>query len=259
MTGTESYYRRAAADLYDPTGHAQGAWSPEEQHIAPVAGLIAHAIDRHDPRPDLALAKLGYEILGFIPLRRTHVEVRTIRPGRTIEQLQAVASVEGREVVRATAWRLLRSDTSAVAGTHLPQLPDPESVPTLQGIAQWGGGFIESLEVRSAAPEEPGRGWAWLRTPLPLVADEHVGPTAGYVALVDTANGIATRVSPQHWVFPNVDLVVHLVARPEPGWVGLDTTVTFGSAGVGLTTTSLHDVTGPIGRAEQILTVRPAP
>ncbi|EFF89683.1 conserved hypothetical protein [Streptomyces sp. e14] len=58
---------------------------------------------------------------------------------------------------------------------------------------------------------------------------------------------------------PNVDLTVHLHRRPEGGWTGLDTTVVFGPSGQGLTSTVLHDVRGPVGRAEQILTVRPIP
>jgi hypothetical protein len=39
--------------------------------------------------------------------------------------------------------------------------------------------------------------------------------------------------------------------------VGLDTTVVFGPDGVGLTSTVLHDAHGPVGRSEQMLTVRP--
>jgi hypothetical protein len=38
--------------------------------------------------------------------------------------------------------------------------------------------------------------------------------------------------------------------------VGLDTTVVFGPDGAGLTTSVLHDRTGPVGRSEQLLTVR---
>ncbi len=58
-------------------------------------------------------------------------------------------------------------------------------------------------------------------------------------------------------MFPNVDLTVHLHRRPEGHWSGLDTTVTFGPNGRGVTSTVLHDVTGPVGHAQQILTLRP--
>ena len=39
--------------------------------------------------------------------------------------------------------------------------------------------------------------------------------------------------------------------------MGLDTTVVFGPDGASLTTTVLHDLSGPVGRSEQLLTVRP--
>lgn len=78
---------------------------------------------------------------------------------------------------------------------------------------------------------------------------------------MDTANGIAVRQPPTEWMFPDVDLTVHLHLHRQPrgAWTGLDTTVTFGPSGQGLTSTVLHDVHGPVGRAQQILTVRPQP
>jgi hypothetical protein len=78
-----------------------------------------------------------------------------------------------------------------------------------------------------------------------------------FIALVDTANGIAVRHSPQDWMFPNVDLTVHLHRQPTGSWVGLDTTVIFGPAGHGMTSTVLHDILGPVGQATQTLTLRP--
>ena len=37
------------------------------------------------------------------------------------------------------------------------------------------------------------------------------------------------------------------------------TTVVFGPTGQGLTSSVLHDESGPVGRAEQTLTIRPMP
>jgi hypothetical protein len=59
-----------------------------------------------------------------------------------------------------------------------------------------------------------------------------------------------------NYVFPNVDLQVHLYREPTGEWVGLANSVTFGPDGIGLTSTVLHDANGPVGRAEQILTIR---
>ena len=109
-----------------------------------------------------------------------------------------------------------------------------------------------------AAPH-PGRGTAWITSDFELVAGEAAGPLASYVKLIDTANGIATRVRPTEWMFPNVDLTIHLHRQPEGRWVGLDTTVVFGPTGQGITSTVLHDLAGAVGHAHQQLTVRPLP
>lgn len=81
----DAYFVQEGEDRYVPTRHVQGAWRATEQHVAPLAGLLAHAIETNDPRPGLRLARLHYEILGVIALAPTQVRVSTIRRGRTIE------------------------------------------------------------------------------------------------------------------------------------------------------------------------------
>jgi len=259
---SEAYYARLGGDRFQPKIHVQGAWNDDEQHMAPVSGLLAHALECHEPHPGLTLARVNYEILGFIGFAPTEVRVRTLRQGRTIELLEAVASVDGRDVVRALAWRLIAQDTAAVAGGLPRAMPSPGVCAAVDATGIWSGGFIRSIEVRRAPGGEPGKGRVWVRTALPLIEGEPVSRVAAYLGLVDTANGLNVRLNPREWVFPNVDLTVHLYRTPEGGpgrWIGLDTLVTVGAEGVGLTSTTLHDERGPVGRAEQILTVRPTP
>lgn len=252
-----TFYLRLADGSYQPTLHVQGAWLDHEQHMAPVGGLITHAIEHYEPREDLQLARVTFEILGQMPATPTRVDVEILRPGRTIELMAATMVINERIAVRARAWRLAISDTTAVAGHEFEPMPHPDTVPVWDMADYWSGGYIDGLEVRRVGDSRPGRGRAWLRSPYDLVKGEPSSPTAHFLRLVDTANGIATRVSPREWMFPNTDLTVHLFRRPEGSWVGLDTTVTFGPSGVGLTSSVLHDLHGPVGRAEQILTVRP--
>ncbi|MFD9248914.1 hypothetical protein ACFVZP_03220, partial [Streptomyces bottropensis] len=70
-------------------------------------------------------------------------------------------------------------------------------------------------------------------TPLGLVVGVPASPLASYLALVDPVNRIAVRQLPSAWVFPSVDLTVHLHRPPRGPWTGLDTTVTVGGAGAG--------------------------
>lgn len=254
-----AYYTRLGEDRFQPTLHTQGAWVAHEQHMAPVGGLLVHAIESHEPREDLQLAKVTFEILGQIAAEESHLAVEVVRPGRTIELVEARLSVRDRLAVRATAWRLTRLDTTSVEGTPWEPMPAPDAFEAHSGMAQWPGGYIASLEFRRDPASTPGRGRMWLRTDKSLVQGEKASAYAEFCKLVDTANGVATRVSPKDWMFPNTDLSIHLFREPTGDWVGFDTAVTFGPSGVGLTSTTLHDLHGPVGRAEQILTVRPAP
>ncbi|MFF7314036.1 acyl-CoA thioesterase domain-containing protein [Streptomyces sp. NPDC008137] len=259
---TGSYFEPIDEHRYKPTGHASGAWDPAEQHFSPLAGLLVHAIDRQrDARSysRLNLSRISFDILGRLALDECEIRVETVRPGRTIELVEAVALIGGRPVVRARAWFLADSDTAEVAGGDTGRLTPPESLAPWPLTSVWPGGYIASLDVRPLAPPRPGRTKAWISTSLDLVAGQTASPLASYIALVDTANGIAVRQSPDRWMFPNVDLTVHLHRRPEGPWTGLDTTVTFGATGQGVTSTVLHDLAGPVGHAQQILTVRPVP
>ncbi len=256
---TPAYYLPLGAEVFQPTLRAQGAWYPYEQHMAPVAGLLAHVIETHEPRPDLQLSRVTYEILGLIPAAPSTIRVRTLRPGRTIELVEATMTILDREVVRATGWRLSRQDTAQVAGGFWDPLPEPDSMQPWTGSRLWGGGFIASLDFRTVPGSQPGSGTAWIRSDTELVAGEAAGDVARFIALVDTANGIATRAHPAEWMFPNTDLTIHLFRTPRPGWVGFDTEVIFGETGVGLTSSKLYDERGAVGRSEQILTVREMP
>lgn len=257
---TGSYYEPIDEHRYKPTPHAGGAWDTDEQHFSPLGGLIVHAIDRHlaaRPEGGLVLSRISFDILGRLALDECEIRVETIRPGRTIELLEAVVLMAGRPVVRARAWLLASGDTGAVAGGGADKLAPPESPASWPMASVWPGGYIASVDVRPLAPPQPGRTTAWVSTGLDLVAGRTASPLASYIALVDTANGIAVRQSPTAWMFPNVDLTIHLHRQPEGTWTGLDTTVTFGPTGQGITSTVLHDVLGPVGHAQQILTVRP--
>ncbi|MFJ8434785.1 thioesterase family protein [Kitasatospora sp. NPDC094019] len=260
----ESYYQRTGARTFKPTAHAGGAWSPDEQHFSPLAGLVVHAIDgwlAERPGGDrgLTLGRIGYDILGRLALDECEITVESVRPGRTIELLEATVVIGGRAVVRARAWLLATLDTSAVADSPVEPLPAPEGLATWAMAEEWDGAFVASIDLRRVPPTRRGRTTAWLSSRVDLVAGEPSSALASFVALVDAANGIAVQQDPADWMFPNVDLTVHLHRQPRGPWTGLDTTASFGPTGQGLTSSVLHDVDGPVGQAEQILTVRPQP
>jgi hypothetical protein len=221
--------------------------------------LLAHVVERdHGARrgDDWLLGRLSYDILGKVPVEEVATEVRVIRPGRTVELVEATLGHHGRPAVLLRAWLLQPNDTAGLQGTPVRHLPPPSAMPVWPATTVWPGGFIASAEVRRAEAE-PGRAAFWVRTPLPLIRDEQVSRLASTAGLLDIANGMTVRVSPREVAFPNVDLTAHFFLEPRGDWVGFDTSVSFGPTGIGLTSSVLHDVYGPIGTSSQILTVRP--
>lgn len=259
MSGeTEPYYRDLGNGRFAATVHTQGAWNPREQHMGPVSGILVHSLEKFQPREDLRMARVSYDILGLIPDGEFKIVTSMLRPGRTIELVQAELVSGGRTAVRATAWRLQRSDTSAIeGGEDTPMSGLPESASEIK-LDEWPGGYIRSIEIRTLPGHAPGHGRAWIRSLHPLVAPGGFSDVARLIGVADTSNGIATRVDPGPggYAFPNVDLQVHLYREPQGEWLGLQNSVTFGSDGIGLTSTVLCDLSGPFGRAEQILTLR---
>jgi hypothetical protein len=253
-----TYFERLDERRFQPTAHVGGGWNPEEQHVAPPMGLLAHAVelDRDRRRDDgLALARLSYDILGVLTMTEVEVDVRVVRAGRTIELVEAVMTQHDRTAVVLRAWLMARGDTAALAGSDLPRLDPPSAVASWDPTTVWPGGFIASVDLRRSLAA-PGRGSFWVRSDVPLL-DEAVAPTAHVVRLFDITNGMTVRADPAAVRFPNLDLTAHLFRDPEPGWLGFDTTVSFGPAGHGLTSSVVHDESGPLGTVAQTLTVRP--
>ena len=129
-----------------------------------------------------------------------------LRPGRTIELIQAELVSGGRTAVRATAWRLQKSDSSTIAGLEDERMPGPDELVEPAILTEWPGGYIQSIEVRQVTGHRPGHGRAWLRTKHPLVDGEAFTAASRLIGLIDTSNGIATRVKPGpgSYAFPNV-------------------------------------------------------
>ncbi len=241
---------------------AQGTWRDDELHMAPVSGLLVAEIEAHEPRPELRLARLSFEILGTLHYGPLTVTTRTVRPGRTIELVESRLEARGRDVLVARAWRLATLDTTEEAVTRdgtLAPLEDCEPFPEMN--RRWPGGYIQSLQVRVAADHAPGHGRCWSTTSVDMIAGEPTSDLVRLMGMVDTANGVAPVLTagPGGYAFPNVDLQVHLYRDPAGPWLGYETTSNLGADGIGVTSTVLHDRHGAFGRSEQIQTIRRIP
>ncbi|AMJ44765.1 thioesterase family protein [Corynebacterium stationis] len=256
-----AYFIRQGANTFLATPETGGAWNPEEQHIAPMIGLLTHLTEldhkQRDEEAALVPGRMSVEILGVLGYEPFDVEVEVVRPGRTIELVEAVCIQNGRPAVRMRTWFMAQTDTSAIAGTAFSSIPGPTAEKSFPGLGtNWSGGFVESINGYRK-PGELGRGFAWWQTDTKLIESEPVSNLAAFMGLMDMTNGIVVRKDPSEVIYPNLDLTAHLFRMPEGKWLGADVSVSFGANGIGETHSVIHDENGPVGTCSQILTVRP--
>lgn len=258
-TQTREAFFVCDGDRYTPTELTRGPWAPDAQHAGPSAALIGREIERAGGLAGGQVARITLEILRPIPIAPLRVAAEVVRPGRSVELLEASLSDEAGELVRGRAWRL------RTARLDLPdRLPGDEPPPgpkesTAKPFFATGApvGYHTAMEVRFAAGAftELGPATAWMRMRCTLVAGEDPSPLTRVLVAADSGNGVSATLDYDRYTFLNTDLSVSLRRLPASDWVCLDSVTHPEPHGVGLADTALYDERGPIGRATQTLLV----
>jgi hypothetical protein len=253
-----SFYESLGEGRFLATRHTTGPWDAGAQHAGPPSALLARAVEQVAPRDEVVVARMTVEILGPIPVAELHLAARLARPGRSVELVEASLSAEGREVARASAWRIRRTTGTEVASGLPAPVPLPDEQPEVHPDG-WVEGYLQAMEWRWAAGHftQPGPATVWGRMRHHLVDDERPSPLQRVMALADSGNGISSSLDPRRWWFINPELSVHLHREAVGEWVCLDATTTVTEGGVGLATSVLSDEQGPIGVGAQSLLVGP--
>jgi hypothetical protein len=252
---TAAFFLPRADGRYEASEHTSGPWDPRLQHAGPPAALIGRALERCEPRPEMLISRLTFEILHAVPVGEVEVTTRVARPGRSVELLEASLSAAGREVVRASAWRVLRAPegTATPLPYELPPLPDAEAPMP----AQLESGYLKAVEWRPVRGGflEPGPAAAWTRIRVPVVEGEAPTGLQRLLAVADSGNGISGTLDMSRWWFINPELTVHLEREPQGEWICLDAATSIRPGGAGLATSILSDLQGPVARGAQTLYV----
>ena len=253
----EQHANGSVTAYYRSNIHAQGAWNPHEQHMAPATGLLCAELEQFQPRSDMRIGRVSLDIFGLIVFGEFTITTRMIRAGKTIELMESEMQANGKTCIVARAWKMMTQDTTDISGLEDSAIEHPENFPIWEGMKDWPGGFIRSTETRCNTERRAGKGVVWITNDLDMVENQLTSDFVHLMGMVDTANGIVSRQQPlKGWAFPNLDLQIHLHRLPQGKWLGIEAVQQFGNDGVGITSAVLHDVQGPFGRSEQILTLR---
>ncbi len=261
---SSTFYEPLGDGRYRSTEHTIGPWGPDSQHGGPPAALLARAIEQESPSWPATVGRVSVDILGPVPIEELTVRSRVVRPGRSVELVEATLDVEERTVMRAQAWRIreaelelppLPSSHDDPAVDPIPPFPESES-PSRPG---WGGGYLRAIEWRFAGGDWHERGPAtiWARMRYPLVPDEEPTGLQRVLTVADSGNGISNVLPINGWFFINTELTVHLAAVPVGEWMCLDARTRVDARGFGLATSRLFDRTRLVGRGAQTLYVGP--
>jgi hypothetical protein len=252
-----AFYEPLGGGRYLGTESTAGPWNREHQHAGPPAALLGRALEQVAPRADMLLARLSFDILGAIPVGEVEIEAQVIRPGRSVELLEATLHAGGRPAVIARGWRtLVTAAPSAGDDPAPPPIPDGpnEPPPMLDGF-----GYGAAVELRFAAGgwNERGPATAWTRLAVPVVDGEEPTGLQRLLAVADSGNGISAVMSWDEWLFINPELTVHLRREARGEWICLDAATTVTAGGTGLARSTLSDADGVVGHGAQSLLVMP--
>lgn len=254
----DAFYLPHGENRFLPTEHTAGPWTPDAQHFGPPAALLVRALEGIPADTVMTLARVTVEILGPAPLTELTVTAKLQRPGRSVELLSAELTTADRAVARATAWRIIASDTTDIAAGSAAPLPPPDSCPAAEWPREWHTGYLDAIEWRAihGMVHAPGPAAAWARQRVPLVDGEKPSALQRLFTVADSGSGVSYRLNPGEWWFINSELTVHLEREPLGEWIGLDATTVIGPHGAGTARTSLHDGSGSVGTGMQALLVR---
>lgn len=258
----DAFYLPDASDpaLFHPTEFTRGPWSPDAQHGGAPSALLGHVIERCEPRPEFRVGRVTVELLRPVPMTPMRAEARVVRPGRSVEMIEATLSSDRGPTLKATAWRLRQSELD-VPDEVLPSgmqpgpdtvTPEHEFFPTGQSV-----GFHTGVEFRfiSGGFLTPGPAVCWFRLRYPMVEGTSPSPLERTLAAADFGNGVSSVLPWDRYVFINTDLTVTLHREPVGEWVCLDAVTYPDSSGIGMAESRLFDERGAIGRSTQTLLI----
>jgi hypothetical protein len=251
---TETFWIPEGNEVFRATIHTQGPWNPQFQHGGPPAALLVRQLEACSPREDMVLARVSIDILTPVPIATVTARAHVLRPGRSVELLEAELEHEGRTVMRANGWRVRQPNVRPPSDEPdlPPALPEDRANPTIASLADCG--FMSATEWRTVRENnEQGQAIAWARLRYPLIAGETISPTQHLIAIADYANGLSWRLDIRSWQFVPPELTLHILRPPIGEWICLDAVTHLQSEGVGLTTANLFDQQGQVARSAQSL------
>lgn len=208
----------------------------------------------------MRLARITIDMFRGVPLAPLRVETRLIRGGRRIQSVEANLFDGDIPVARATGLRIRQDDTlpelAAIPALDPEVGNPPEVVPEFElraGPVEIPP-FVRAVEIVPGRPRECGEAvTTWARLRCRVVEGEETTPIVKLAALVDFTSGTGNAMDYAKYTSINPDLSIHLLREPRSEWIALRGVSFRAGDGIGQSWATIHDLEGPIGRAQACL------
>lgn len=258
---SDAYFTTDDGRWFQPTHHCRGPWDPDGCHAGPPTALMARAMEQLISGQ--RVARLTVELTRPIPMAGFRVQAEVRRPGRSMTLLEAEILDDDRIYARAYGMALRTLDSFPVPTADVPRpdfgLAEPGPFPireTVHGLLA----FNSSVEVRYDPEGSRGTGGPttmWMRTLVPILADEEPSGIQAICPLADCGNGTSYNAYLDEVLFVNPDLSLVLSREPVGEWFCARSVSHWSPDGTGVADAELFDLDGPVGRATQTLLLSP--
>jgi len=257
----DAYFTTRDGMWFTPTEHARGPWDADACHAGPPTALMVRALERLVPQQ--RLVRIAVELMRPLPMSGFRVQAEVRRPGRSVTFTEAEIFDEDRVLVRAFGMHHRRLDDLPCANEHF-ELPDFDAAAArpfpLHTAVHRLPGFTTSVDVRYDPEGSQGTGGPttmWMRSKVPILADEEPSGYQRLCPLADSGNGVSYNDYLDKVHFLNTDLLLSFVREPQGEWFCAKAVSHWQPDGTGLADAELFDRGGPVARATQNLLLMP--
>lgn len=230
----------------DPHPDARAPWSPDMLHGRLLAGLAAWAIERDHGDDAFVPVRLTVDLYRAPAMARTTVETKLVRAGGRVRAVDALLTVGGHDVARASSLWLKRSeagDESDIPHTTAWDAPPPGADDEAEPVMWFD---VRPIGDRGFGAPGPAPRRVWLRDRRELVAGVEHTPFVRAALCADFASPFANSGA-DGLAYINADLTLHLGRLPIGEWIGIETNDRIAADGVSVAECRYFDQTGPIG------------
>jgi hypothetical protein len=236
-------------ESFRPTDRARGPWGHETMHGRVVAGLFARCFEEQYGDEDYQFARLTVDLFRMPTMDPVQIATERIREGRRIRVAQGVATIQGKEIARATVGQLRRGDAPAgfIWQPDDWDGPKPAELDPMPANDDWIP-MWETRPIEGSSFAGTGQKRMWIRETQGLVAGEALTPFVRVAGAADIASPLVMS-SDRGLQYVNADISIYLHRLPIGEWIGWEGWDHGSAEGVAQGECRIYDERGSIGRS----------